>query len=77
MYFNTKLRVLEKRQQQIRDLSAKHKTLKEELEDTKSRLMMDPSKWIGECKYYIFIHVIYFLLTEVKVHAKCFQSIYL
>ncbi|XP_058605680.1 kinesin-like protein KIF26A isoform X4 [Onychostoma macrolepis] len=48
MYFNTKLKVLEKRQQQIRDLRAKHKTLKEELEDTKSRLMMDPSKWIGE-----------------------------
>lgn len=54
MYFNTKLKVLEKRQQQIRDLRAKHKTLNEELEDTKSRLMMDPSKWIGECKYYIF-----------------------
>lgn len=51
MYFNTKLKVLEKRQQQIRDLTAKHKTLKEELEDTKSRLMMDSSKWIGECKY--------------------------
>ncbi|XP_067222888.1 kinesin-like protein KIF26A isoform X1 [Chanodichthys erythropterus] len=48
MYFNTKLKVLEKRQQQIRDLRAKHKFLKEELEDTKSRLMMDPSKWIGE-----------------------------
>ncbi|XP_077094623.1 kinesin-like protein KIF26A isoform X2 [Siphateles boraxobius] len=48
MYFNTKLKVLEKRQQQIRDLTAKHKTLKEELEDTKSRLMMDSSKWIGE-----------------------------
>ncbi|XP_050989132.1 kinesin-like protein KIF26A isoform X1 [Labeo rohita] len=48
MYFNTKLKVLEKRQQQIRDLRDKHTTLKEELEDTKSRLMMDPSKWIGE-----------------------------
>ncbi|XP_059376713.1 kinesin-like protein KIF26A isoform X4 [Carassius carassius] len=48
MYFNTNLKVLEKRQQQIRDLRAKHETLKEELEDTKSRLMMDPSKWIGE-----------------------------
>ncbi|XP_056101509.1 kinesin-like protein KIF26A isoform X3 [Rhinichthys klamathensis goyatoka] len=48
MYFNTKLKVLEKRQLQIRDLTAKHKTLKEELEDTKSRLMMDSSKWIGE-----------------------------
>uniref|UniRef100_A0A9J8CE55 Kinesin family member 26Ab n=2 Tax=Cyprinus carpio TaxID=7962 RepID=A0A9J8CE55_CYPCA len=48
MNFNTNLKVLEKRQQKITDLIAKHKTLKEELEDTKSRLMMDPSKWIGE-----------------------------
>ncbi|XP_057200786.1 kinesin-like protein KIF26A isoform X3 [Triplophysa rosa] len=48
VYFNTKMKVLEKRQQQIRDLKNKNTTLKEELEDTKSRLMMDPSKWIGE-----------------------------
>ncbi|XP_052010275.1 kinesin-like protein KIF26A [Xyrauchen texanus] len=48
MYFNTKLKILEKREQQIKDLRAKHKTLKDELEETKSRLMMDPSKWIGE-----------------------------
>lgn len=48
LYFNSKLKVLEKRQQQIKDLKTKHKTLKEELEDTKSRLMMDPSKWIEE-----------------------------
>nr|XP_055028290.1 kinesin-like protein KIF26A isoform X2 [Misgurnus anguillicaudatus] len=48
LYFNSKLKVLEKRQQQIKDLKTKHKTLKEELEDTKSRLMMDPSKWIDE-----------------------------
>ncbi|XP_017555258.1 kinesin-like protein KIF26A isoform X3 [Pygocentrus nattereri] len=48
MYFNTKLKDVEKRQQQIRELRVKHETLKEELEDTKARLMMDPSKWIGE-----------------------------
>ncbi|XP_056332602.1 kinesin-like protein KIF26A isoform X1 [Danio aesculapii] len=48
IYFSTKMKVLEKRQQQIRDLRVKHMTLKEELEDTKSRLMMDPSKWTGE-----------------------------
>ncbi|XP_051578836.1 kinesin-like protein KIF26A [Myxocyprinus asiaticus] len=48
MFLNTKLKVLEKRQQQVKNLRAKHKTLKDELEDTKSRLMMDPSKWIGE-----------------------------
>lgn len=29
---------------------AKHEVLLEELEDTKIRLMMDPSKWTGECK---------------------------
>ncbi|KAJ8399158.1 hypothetical protein AAFF_G00415370 [Aldrovandia affinis] len=48
LYFNTKLKILERRQQQIRDLRAKHDMLKEELEDTKRRLMMDPSKWTGE-----------------------------
>ncbi|XP_035242594.1 kinesin-like protein KIF26A isoform X2 [Anguilla anguilla] len=48
LYFNTKLKILERRQQQIQDLRAKHDMLKEELEDTKQRLMMDPSKWTGE-----------------------------
>ncbi|XP_047466932.1 kinesin-like protein KIF26A isoform X2 [Mugil cephalus] len=48
MYFNSKLKMLERRQQQVRELRAKHEVLLEELEDTKSRLMMDPSKWIGE-----------------------------
>ncbi|KAM9356391.1 kinesin-like protein KIF26A [Pholidichthys leucotaenia] len=48
MYFNSKLKMLERRQQQVRELKAKHQVLLEELEDTKARLMMDPSKWIGE-----------------------------
>ncbi|XP_046711669.1 kinesin-like protein KIF26A isoform X3 [Silurus meridionalis] len=48
LYFNTKLKDVERRQQQIRDLRIKYNTLKEELEDTKARLMMDPRKWIGE-----------------------------
>ncbi|KAJ8288906.1 hypothetical protein COCON_G00015650 [Conger conger] len=48
LYFNTKLKILERRQQQIQDLRVKHDMLKEELEDTKRRLMMDPSKWTGE-----------------------------
>ncbi|XP_053365569.1 kinesin-like protein KIF26A isoform X1 [Clarias gariepinus] len=48
LYFNTKLKDVERRQQQVRDLRTKHGTLKEELEDTKARLMMDPRKWIGE-----------------------------
>ncbi|XP_051511866.1 kinesin-like protein KIF26A [Myxocyprinus asiaticus] len=47
-YFNARLRMLEKRQQQIRELRAKHDKLKKELEDAKIHLMMDPSKWIGE-----------------------------
>uniref|UniRef100_A0A8C6SWY0 Kinesin family member 26Ab n=1 Tax=Neogobius melanostomus TaxID=47308 RepID=A0A8C6SWY0_9GOBI len=48
MYFNSKLKLLERRQQQVRELRVKHETLLEELEDTKARLMMDPSKWKGE-----------------------------
>ncbi|KAK1158867.1 hypothetical protein AOXY_G22645 [Acipenser oxyrinchus oxyrinchus] len=48
LYFNTKLKLLERRHQQIRELKAKHDMLKVELEDTKRRLMMDPGKWTGE-----------------------------
>ncbi|KAM3595031.1 uncharacterized protein V6R79_017320 [Siganus canaliculatus] len=47
-YFNSKLKMLERRQQQVRELTAKHDVLLEELEDTKDRLMMDPNKWTGE-----------------------------
>ncbi|KAG7251145.1 hypothetical protein CRUP_032726, partial [Coryphaenoides rupestris] len=47
-YFNTRLKVLERRQQQVKELRSKHEALWEELEDTKARLMMDPRKWIGE-----------------------------
>ena len=42
--------MMERRQQQVRELMVKHEVLLEELEDTKMRLMMDPDKWIGECK---------------------------
>ncbi|XP_076014601.1 kinesin-like protein KIF26A [Genypterus blacodes] len=48
MYFNSKLKILERRQQQVKELRGKHEVLLEELEDTKVRLMMDPSKWTGE-----------------------------
>ncbi|XP_072283871.1 kinesin-like protein KIF26A isoform X2 [Pyxicephalus adspersus] len=48
MYFNTKLKLAERRQQRIRDLKAKYELLKEELEETKARLMMDPNKWRGQ-----------------------------
>ncbi|XP_059353832.1 kinesin-like protein KIF26A [Carassius carassius] len=47
-YFSARLRMLEKRQQQIREIRAKHEKLKKELEDAKTCLMLDPSKWIGE-----------------------------
>ncbi|CAG5866403.1 unnamed protein product [Menidia menidia] len=48
LYFNSKIKMLERRQQQVKELRAKHQVLLEELEDTKARLMMDPSKWLGE-----------------------------
>ncbi|XP_065113014.1 kinesin-like protein KIF26A isoform X1 [Paramisgurnus dabryanus] len=47
-YFNARLRMLEKRQQQIKDLRAKHEKLKRELENAKTNLMLDPSKWVGD-----------------------------
>ncbi|XP_077587603.1 kinesin-like protein KIF26A isoform X2 [Stigmatopora nigra] len=48
LYFNNKLKILERRQQQVRELKVKHDVLMEELEETKGRLMMDPRKWTGE-----------------------------
>ncbi|XP_069028602.1 kinesin-like protein KIF26A isoform X1 [Embiotoca jacksoni] len=48
LYFNARLRMLERRQQQIRELKSKHERLKVELEEAKSRLMLHPSKWSGE-----------------------------
>ncbi|XP_046692695.1 kinesin-like protein KIF26A isoform X1 [Silurus meridionalis] len=47
-YFSARLRMLEKRQQQIRELRTKHERLRRELEDAKTRLMLDPEKWAGE-----------------------------
>ncbi|CAJ1077787.1 kinesin-like protein KIF26A [Xyrichtys novacula] len=48
LYFNARLRMLEKRQQQIRELRSKHESLRVELEEAKSRLMLHPSRWSGE-----------------------------
>ncbi|XP_053138801.1 kinesin-like protein KIF26A isoform X2 [Hemicordylus capensis] len=48
IYFNTKLKILERRHQRIREVKAKHELLKDELEETKCRLMLDPNKWKGE-----------------------------
>ncbi|KAM9435528.1 kinesin-like protein KIF26A [Clarias gariepinus] len=47
-YFSARLRMLEKRQQQIRELRVKHESLRRELEDAKTRLMLHPDKWTGE-----------------------------
>uniref|UniRef100_A0A3Q3FA04 Kinesin family member 26Aa n=1 Tax=Labrus bergylta TaxID=56723 RepID=A0A3Q3FA04_9LABR len=46
LYFNARLRMLEKRQQQIRDLRSKQESLQEELEEAKSCLMLHPDRWI-------------------------------
>ena len=43
--------MLEKRQQQIRELRSKQERLKVELEEAKTRLMLEPGKWSGECEY--------------------------
>lgn len=43
--------MLEKRQQQIRELRAKHDRLRRELEEAKTRLMLHPDKWTGECEF--------------------------
>uniref|UniRef100_A0A3Q3JHR9 Kinesin motor domain-containing protein n=1 Tax=Monopterus albus TaxID=43700 RepID=A0A3Q3JHR9_MONAL len=48
LYFNARLRMLEKRQQLIRELKSKHERLKVELEEAKSRLMLHPHKWSEE-----------------------------
>ncbi|XP_078131504.1 kinesin-like protein KIF26A [Sander vitreus] len=47
-YFNVRLRMLEKRQQQIRELQRKHEQLKVELDEAKSRLMLHSDKWSGD-----------------------------
>ncbi|XP_036066479.1 kinesin-like protein KIF26A [Oryzias melastigma] len=48
LYFNAQLRMLERRQQQIRELKSKHEQLKVELVEAKRRLMLHPSRWSGE-----------------------------
>ncbi|XP_060117566.1 kinesin-like protein KIF26A [Heteronotia binoei] len=48
IYFNTKLKILERRHQRIREVKAKHELLRDELEETKCRLMLDPNKWKGD-----------------------------
>ncbi|KFO91088.1 Kinesin-like KIF26B, partial [Buceros rhinoceros silvestris] len=46
--FNTKLKILEHRQQRIAEVKAKYEWLMRELEVTKQYLMLDPNKWLSE-----------------------------
>ncbi|XP_051869144.1 kinesin-like protein KIF26B [Pristis pectinata] len=46
--FNAKLKILENRQQRISEVKTKYNVLMQELEATKQRLMLEPSKWISE-----------------------------
>ncbi|KAG7218347.1 hypothetical protein INR49_020462 [Caranx melampygus] len=48
LYFDARLKMLEKRQQQLQELRSKHERLKVELEEAKSRLMVAPHRWSGE-----------------------------
>ncbi|XP_061562906.1 kinesin-like protein KIF26A isoform X2 [Cololabis saira] len=48
LYFNGRLKMLERRQQKIRELKSKHERLKVELEEAKGQLMLHPGKWSGE-----------------------------
>ncbi|XP_062415743.1 kinesin-like protein KIF26A [Pungitius pungitius] len=48
LYFNARLRMLEKKQQQTRELKSKHQRLAKELQETKTWLMLDASKWSGK-----------------------------
>lgn len=47
---NAKLKILEHRQQRIAEVRAKYEWLMKELEMTKQYLMLDPNKWLSECK---------------------------
>jgi len=53
--FNAKLKILEHRQQRIAEVKAKYEWLMRELEVTKQYLMLDPNKWLSECKDIILL----------------------
>lgn len=50
LYFNTRLRLLERRQQRIKELRLKHERLRLELDDAKTQLMLDADRWNGKCE---------------------------
>lgn len=53
--FNAKLKILEHRQQRIAEVKAKYEWLMRELEVTKQYLMLDPNKWLSECKSIVLL----------------------
>lgn len=65
--------MLEKRQQQIRELKDKQERLQVELQEAKSRLMLHPSKWSGDCellRLYQLTHFLYEVTqTNLKLHS--------
>lgn len=61
--FNAKLKILEHRQQRIAEVKAKYEWLMRELEVTKQYLMLDPNKWLSECKVLLPI-LVYLFDTE-------------
>jgi hypothetical protein len=64
MCFNAKLKILEHRQQRIAEVRAKYEWLMKELEATKQYLMLDPNKWLRECKTHW--HMPIFAITVVS-----------
>ncbi|KAM3603201.1 uncharacterized protein V6R79_018225 [Siganus canaliculatus] len=50
LYCNVRLKMLERRQQQIRQLRRKHQDLKVELEEAKTLLMLPPTRWSRDCE---------------------------
>lgn len=58
MCFNAKLKILEHRQQRIAEVRAKYEWLMKELEATKQYLMLDPNKWLRECKAHWYMPIL-------------------
>lgn len=47
---STRLRLVERRQQRLREVQAKHEHLCEELAETQGRLMLEPGRWLEQCE---------------------------
>ncbi|KAE8601777.1 hypothetical protein XENTR_v10013790 [Xenopus tropicalis] len=63
---NSKIKILEHRQQRIADIRAKYEWLLKELEITKQFLMLDPNKWLSECKNLSTAIIVY----SINLHNK-------